>query len=47
LSAFIERITSSQVGGATETLQTYESDAILVGVDGAVEATQAIIGVEE
>src|SRR3712207_608384 len=35
MSAFIERITGSQ---------TYQSDAILVGVDGAVEATQAIIG---
>jgi ABC-type sugar transport system substrate-binding protein len=33
MSAFIERITGNQVGGATETLQTYESDAILVGVD--------------
>jgi ribose transport system substrate-binding protein len=30
--------------GAIEALQTYQSDAILVGVDGAVEATQAIIG---
>jgi len=30
--------------GAIEALQTYKSDAILVGVDGAVEATQAIIG---
>jgi ribose transport system substrate-binding protein len=30
--------------GAIEALQTYRSDAILVGVDGAVEATQAIIG---
>ena len=30
--------------GAIEALQTYQSDAVLVGVDGAVEATQAIIG---
>jgi ribose transport system substrate-binding protein len=30
--------------GAIEALTTYKSDAILVGVDGAVEATQAIIG---
>lgn len=30
--------------GAIEALQTYQNDAILVGVDGAVEATQAIIG---
>jgi ribose transport system substrate-binding protein len=29
--------------GAIEALQTYQNDAILVGVDGAVEATQAII----
>ncbi len=63
MSAFIERVTGGQVGGAIErsirlslsfirlgpviiieALQTYESDASLVGVDGAVEATQAIIG---
>ena len=44
MRAFIERITGSQVGGATETLQPYERHAILVGIDGAVEHTQEIIG---
>jgi hypothetical protein len=35
MSAFIERITGSQVGGATKTLQTYESDELgsLLGVE--------------
>jgi hypothetical protein len=35
VSTFIERITGSQVGGATETLQTYESDELgyLLGVE--------------
>jgi hypothetical protein len=35
MSAFIERITGSQVGGATQTLQTYESDELgsLLGVE--------------
>jgi ABC-type sugar transport system substrate-binding protein len=39
MSVFIERFTNSQVGGATETLQPYESDAILVG--GDMDATVA------
>jgi hypothetical protein len=29
MSAFIERITGSQVGGATQTLQTYELGSLL------------------
>jgi hypothetical protein len=35
MSVFIERITGSQVSGATETLQTYESDELgyLLGVE--------------
>jgi hypothetical protein len=35
LSAFVERFTGSQVGGATETLQTYKSDELgsLLGVE--------------
>jgi hypothetical protein len=35
MSAFIEWITGSQVGGANETLRTYESDELgsLLGVE--------------
>ena len=45
MTAVIERITSGQVGGTTErSIRLSLCDAILVGVDGAVEATQAIIG---